>query len=116
VSAARKARARLVESRDEQVRVLKTGDNFRLHCRTSGRPTPRVTWFKDGEPLTKHSGMVVQQSGSVPINSLRPNASNKLYPVSPNPVLPKLHNAKFYSKLKLTLTITLTLTDTEALS
>jgi len=63
--AARKARVRLVESRDQQVRALNTGDNFRLHCRTSGRPTPRVTWFKDGDPLTEHSHMIVQQSGLV---------------------------------------------------
>jgi len=69
VRAARKARVRLLESRDQQVRALETGDNFRLHCRTSGRPTPKVTWFKDGDLLTEHSDRVVQQSGLVLIIS-----------------------------------------------
>ena len=65
--AARKARARLVESlRHQQVRVLTTGDQLRLHCRTAGRPTPSVTWYKDGVALSdEHSRAAIHHHRSV---------------------------------------------------
>ena len=83
VRAARKARARLDESRDEQVRLLKTGDSFRLHCRTSGRPSPKITWFKDGDRMTEHAEVVVQQSRLVvPISKEFPLSANNFASVA----------------------------------
>lgn len=37
---------------ENAIKVQPTGSSVRLDCRAMGVPEPRVTWFKDGQPLT----------------------------------------------------------------
>ena len=37
-------------------KVVLEGRNFTLHCNATGKPTPNITWTKDGNPTVLYQG------------------------------------------------------------
>ncbi|XP_022119057.2 netrin receptor DCC isoform X2 [Pieris rapae] len=54
---------RVMLSEGGVVRARRRGDS-RLGCEVKGRPPPRVTWLKDGEPLSPHNHDIALVDGS----------------------------------------------------
>lgn len=48
--------------------TLPAGSIAHLPCRASGEPTPRIKWFKDGQPLQTGHRLLLVQSGSLKID------------------------------------------------
>lgn len=40
------------------------GESIKLDCQAKGKPSPKVTWFKDGQKLEKGNGRLTVSTGS----------------------------------------------------
>lgn len=45
--------------------IVTRGKNISLECEVQGIPQPKVTWMKDGRPLTKGRGMEILDEGRI---------------------------------------------------
>ncbi|PVD29566.1 hypothetical protein C0Q70_08820 [Pomacea canaliculata] len=46
------------------------GESIKLDCQAKGKPSPKVTWFKDGQKLEKGNGRLTIKKHRLTINSL----------------------------------------------
>ncbi|XP_063792751.1 hemicentin-2 [Pseudophryne corroboree] len=52
------------EDEDDKDFRIAAGQPIRLRCRVSGHPSPRITWFRDSQPVHSGDGIQISSDGS----------------------------------------------------
>ncbi|MEE6505501.1 hypothetical protein FKM82_005546 [Ascaphus truei] len=53
-----------MENEEEDDLRVPEGQSVHLHCRFTGHPKPRITWFRDSKPLQSGDGIKISHDGS----------------------------------------------------